>query len=278
MEMEAGPLKSPPESPFSKISPSQPSPVTMKFAPTLLLAAAATAAVLPLTTPSIAVHLAHVDNTQVRVTITNTGAHALRLLQRGTILDPHPVRKVDVHTADGTTPPPSSSHPSRAPLTESSRDQAPVPRHPPARAPRRPRPRRLRPPGASLAVLVDVARAHDLGAPRRALRLSASGSLPFASRLRPGDAAVAGRVHYRSNALALRVDGARAAAARALFGRSLVADCAGAAAGLAPRAPRMAARASPPRRPRPRSARGRGQVRPPPPPPVSPRPWDRGER
>src|SRR4051812_7101994 len=110
----------------------------MKFATSLLFAGAATAAIVPRTAPAIAVHLAPVDDTQVRATITNTGTQPLRLLKRGTILDPHPVRKLDVH-ADGTPPP----IPARPPLTRRYRREAPLPRDPQARPPRHPRPRRL---------------------------------------------------------------------------------------------------------------------------------------
>ena len=276
MEMEAGPLKSPPESPFSKISPSQPSPVAMKFAPTLLLAAAATAAVLPHTTPSIAVHLAHVDNTLVRATITNTGAQALRLLQRGTILDPHPVRKVDVHTADGTTSPlllssfaGTTDRKLQGPGSRSTASTSACTSAPSTRAPSPPRsPRAPRWPCPS------TSRARTTSPPPGGpLRLSASGSLPFASASDAEDAAVAGHVRFRSSGLELpRVDGARAAEARALFGRSPRRRLRRRAAVLRRgrrgwlRGPRL--RGGPGR-----ARRGRGQVRP----PVSPA-LDRGGR
>jgi hypothetical protein len=74
----------------------------MKFAASLFLASAAAAAVLPYTAPATSVHLAAIDNTHIGATIINTGAQALWLLQRGTILGPHPVRKIDVHADDGT--------------------------------------------------------------------------------------------------------------------------------------------------------------------------------
>jgi hypothetical protein len=93
-------------------------------------------------------------------------------------------------------------------------------------------------PGSSLTVPIDIALEHDLSAPTGPLRLSASGSLPFALSSSP-DAAVAGHVHFHSNELPLPaavIDSARAAAAHETFKRSLVADCAGAQQSSARRA------------------------------------------
>jgi deuterolysin len=83
----------------------------MKFATGLMLSAMsrlAVAAVVPRDAPGVKVELTSMGNTEVIATITNVGKEGVRLLKSGTILDPHPVRKVDVHS-DGSRPPPSPS-------------------------------------------------------------------------------------------------------------------------------------------------------------------------
>ncbi|KAL1614372.1 hypothetical protein SLS54_009799 [Diplodia seriata] len=152
------------------------------------------------------VKLEMVGNSEVKATLTNNGASALKLFKVGSILDKTAVEKTEVNSAesriafDGIRLRMATSN-----LSEDAFQSLAA--------------------GESVAVQFDLAEAHDLSS-GGAIDILSSGAISFAA---DGTTSIAGAVPYTSNKISTTVDGAAAAAARARFVKRVAvnADCTG---------------------------------------------------
>ncbi|GME55872.1 peptidase m35 deuterolysin protein [Neofusicoccum parvum] len=170
----------------------------MKFSASIALALAAlanaTALNLNKRESPLDVKLEMVGNTEVKATVTNTGASALKLYKTGTLLDKTAVEKVEINSAesrvnfDGIRLRVITSN-----LTEESFESIPA--------------------GSTVEVTFDVAEVHDLGT-GGAFDILSEGAFPYAEA---DSLDIAGAVPYVTNKLSTTVDGAAAQQVRQRF-------------------------------------------------------------
>ncbi|KAF2851755.1 hypothetical protein T440DRAFT_374527, partial [Plenodomus tracheiphilus IPT5] len=180
----------------------------MKFASQLLVAALAsyaTAASVDVNkreTP-LSVELSATGNSEVKVKVTNTGAKAVNLLSKGTLLDEElPVEKVSIYSAGGSAKVPFEGIKVRLLTTGlSSEDFVTLAA------------------GETKEITVEAAALHSLN-DGGDFDVFAKGLLPFAEE---GSTELSGTLGYESNKLTIAVDGALAASvSKALDKRTVV--------------------------------------------------------
>ncbi|KAF3018833.1 hypothetical protein E8E14_005465 [Neopestalotiopsis sp. 37M] len=172
----------------------------MKAAPIIsCLASLASAAVVSLdkkasSSSPLAVEIEQIGNSEVKATITNTGATALKVLKAGSILDESPVEKSKVSQGDSKV---AFSGLRLYVHTEDLSDSA----------------FQTIETGETVEVQWDAATVHDLSAGGD-FNISAAGSLRYAEA---NSTKIAGQVLYNSNVVSAAVDGVKAAKVHTAF-------------------------------------------------------------
>ncbi|KAI0016258.1 neutral protease 2-like protein [Xylariomycetidae sp. FL0641] len=174
---------------------------------TLLASMASAASVGSKRATPLDVQLEMVGNSQVKATITNNGAEALKVLKAGSILDNAPVEKVQVFQGSNKV----NFDGIRLRLTQGNFEEAAF--------------QKLAA-GEAVEVSFDAAELHDLKA-GGAFDFVANGALSYAAA---DSNELIGSVEYSSNSMTAQVDGLAAAAVRTAFVNKrtdVSSDCAG---------------------------------------------------
>jgi deuterolysin len=160
------------------------------FGQILALAAVANAAIYQ-REAAIEVTLSEADHAVVKATVKNTGTAPLNLFKYGTFFDAAPVEKFDVHAVKSKVP--FEGMRRRVQTTNLKEDVF-----------------HLLQPGATFETEVDAATLYTLETGKYSV--TAEGAIPYAV---PGSTELSGSaVYYKSNTLALSVDGERAGQAK----------------------------------------------------------------